>query len=305
MTPSLGIATSPEDAIEANDLIEKASIALKSVQSQLGQEMSLYNTSLSESTRDRVEMISSMRQAINNSEFHLVYQPIIDLKTQAIMGTEALIRWIKPNGDFVSPGDFIPVAEETGLILPISNWVIKEVLKQSALWQSKGVDLRISLNLSAVQFSDSNLLTYLEETLEATGANPKMIAVELTEYSLMNDEKGTLEILNAIKSMGFTIYLDDFGTGYSSLSYVHKLPIDTLKVDRAFIKDYPEKQDTTILAVVYELSRQFNMTVVIEGIENNEQKDLVTSLGYEYAQGYLFSKPIAPVDVEKLYKMQK
>lgn len=302
LTPTLGIATSPEDAIEAIELIEKASIALKSVQSQLGQEMGLYNTSLSDATKERVELVTSMRQAVEKKEFFLVYQPIIDLKTQKIMGTEALIRWIKPSGEFVSPGMFIPIAEETGLIIPISNWVIKESFKQSALWQSKGIDLRISLNLSAVQFTDSTLLTYLEDTLKETGANPHMLSLELTEYSLLNDENGTLEILTAMKKMGFTIYLDDFGTGYSSLSYVHKLPIDTLKVDRTFIKDYPEKKDTTILSVVYELSRQFGMKVVVEGIENEQQHELVKDLGCEYAQGYLYSRPVSVEAVEDLYK---
>ncbi len=301
LTPQLGIATSPEDAIVALDLIEKASVALTSVQNQLGQTMGMYNTSLSKSTKERVELITSMRQAIDNDEFFLVYQPIIDLKTNKMMGTEALIRWIKPNGDFISPGVFIPIAEETGLIIPISNWVVKESFKQSALWKSKGLDLRISVNLSALQFSDGNLLSLLENTLKETNADPKMIALELTEYSLLTDEDNTLEILNEIKKMGFTIYLDDFGTGYSSLSYVHKLPIDTLKVDREFIKDYPEKQDTTILAVVYELSRQFKMKVVVEGIETEEQNKLVKNLGCEYAQGYLYSKPTSAEIVEELF----
>jgi EAL domain-containing protein (putative c-di-GMP-specific phosphodiesterase class I)/GGDEF domain-containing protein len=296
-----GIAIYPDDNIFAKELVANAQTAISNTTREVGSDFNFYSETMSLSARKRLTLISNMKKALENKEFFMVYQPIISFEKKTLIGFEALIRWILPSGEFISPNDFIPVAEETGLILPISSWVLKTTIEQLGKWQKSGYDkIRLSINLSSRQIQHEDFMIEIEEAIKASAVNTKNISLELTEHSLLEELDLISTRLCKLKSLGFKLSIDDFGTGYSSLSYIHKLPIDTLKIDRSFIIDYPEKIDMTIVDLIYGMSRHFKMDIVVEGIENSDQEDYVTKLGCEYGQGYLYSKPLKLEDATKL-----
>ncbi len=237
-------------------------------------------------------------------DFPVYYQPLIDLKTGKIGGFEALLRWIHPKRGLVSPYEFIPVAEETGLIVPIGEWVLQQACKQMLLWQEKNPhdhDLIISVNLSGKQFLQENLLNKIAEIIEDTGFNPHNLKLEITETVVMDDFETTLRILKALRKMDVHLSIDDFGTGYSSLSYLTRLPANTLKVDQSFVRRLFEHQkETAIVEVVVDLAHKLSMDVLAEGIETQEQLAKLRELGCEYGQGYLFAKPLPIPEAEAL-----
>lgn len=250
---------------------------------------------------------SDLRRAIDRREFVLFYQPVVDLKTRKIVGLEALIRWRHPERGLLSPMDFIPVAEDCGLILPIGDWGLAEACSQIQAWTHENAEnqtLRVCVNLSARQFSRQGLADHVESLLTQSGTSSHQLGLEMTESSLIPNMGTALEVLDALRALGISIAMDDFGTGYSSLSYLHTFPIDVLKIDRSFVGRMTEgDQPLQIVRTIIELARVLNIDVVAEGIETSEQYHLLRELGCPYGQGYLFARPLPADQVSTLLRL--
>ena len=249
----------------------------------------------------RLELETDLYQAIANKEFQLYYQPIISLETHRIAGFEALVRWISPSKGFISPGEFIPIAEETGAIIPLGEWIFQEACTQMHFWQQKFPeydDLFISVNLSGRQFNQPNLVEKIEEILEITQINHQNLKLEITESMVMNNVQDAIAMLNRLKALGLRLSMDDFGTGFSSFSYLHQFPMDTLKVDRSFVSNMNQgTKNLEIVSTIVLLAHKLGMDVIAEGIETEEEQHLLENLDCEYGQGYLFAKPLPPDQV--------
>jgi EAL domain-containing protein (putative c-di-GMP-specific phosphodiesterase class I) len=263
-----------------------------------------YSAQMNKHTFERLAMESSLRRAIERNEFLLHYQPKLDLRTGAIAGVEALIRWKHPDWGMVSPAQFIPLAEETGLIVQIGEWVLKTACDQSRSWREQGIPaVRVAVNLSARQFSQKTLVSDVARTLAQSGLTPDCLELEITESLVMHNPEGAAETLHKLKAMGITLSIDDFGTGYSSLAYLKRFPIDCVKIDRSFIKDIPtEADDMAITKGVIALGHSLRLKVVAEGVETVEQQDFLRSNDCDEMQGYLFSKPLPAEEVTALLK---
>ena len=249
---------------------------------------------------ERLLIKNALHKALDNDEFSLRYQPQLDLQTGTLVGVEALIRWHNPELGHVSPTTFIPVAEETGLIVPIGEWVIREACKQNVLWQSKGLGgLSISVNISSRQFSRPNFEATVASSLEESGLDGELLAIELTETCIMESEEEGSRTLAAIKSLGVQISMDDFGTGYSSLGALRKLPIDELKIDQSFVRDIvTDSDDAAIIATIIAMGRSLNLRVLAEGIEDDAQLALLRDQGCHLVQGFLMSRPLTADGLE-------
>ncbi len=250
---------------------------------------------------------ADLRRAIDRREFVLHYQPVVDLKTLKIVGLEALIRWQHPERGLLSPMDFIPVAEECGLILPIGDWGLAEACSQIQAWTQDNPEnqsLRVCVNLSARQFARDGLADHVESLLMQSGTLRGQLGLEMTESSLIPDMSTALEVLDGLRALGVSISMDDFGTGYSSLSYLHSFPIDVLKIDRSFVGRMAEgDQPLQIVRTIIELARVLNIDVVAEGIETSEQYQLLRELGCRFGQGYLFARPMPAAQVSSLLRL--
>ena len=248
-----------------------------------------------------------LRQALEQREFVLYYQPEIELATRRIVGLEALIRWVHPERGLVPPMDFIPQAEESGLILPIGDWGLGEVCSQIQKWcidDPTHQSLRVCVNLSARQFSREGLADHVEALLRQSGVSSRQLGLEMTESSLIPDMRTALEVLGSLRRLGVTLLMDDFGTGYSSLSYLHCFPIDVLKIDRSFVGRMTEgEQPLQIVRTIIELARVLGMDVVAEGIETPEQYRLLREMGCRFGQGFLFARPLPVEDVTRLLRL--
>ena len=250
---------------------------------------------------------SDLRRAIDRREFVLFYQPVVDLRSRRIVGLEALIRWRHPERGLLSPMEFIPTAEDCGLILPIGDWGLSEACSQIQAWtreNSENQSLRVCVNLSARQFSRKGLADHVESLLMQSGTSSRQLGLEMTESSLIPNMGTALEVLEGLRALGISISMDDFGTGYSSLSYLHTFPIDVLKIDRSFVGRMTEgEQPLQIVRTIIELARVLNIDVVAEGIETSEQYHLLRELGCPYGQGYLFARPLPAGEVSALLRL--
>jgi EAL domain-containing protein (putative c-di-GMP-specific phosphodiesterase class I) len=247
----------------------------------------------------RLEM--QLRQAVERDEFVLHYQPIVTLENRALVGFEALVRWNHPRRGLVAPGEFIPIAENTGLIVPLGRWALHEAARQLGAWRKEfGLsenDLSISVNMSGRQTTDPRLLQEIESALKMNDLGRGSFKLELTESVLMENAELVTDLLNRLRSRGVLIYVDDFGTGYSSLSYLHRFPVDGLKIDKSFVDVLDgTTQSTTMVRTILDLARNLDVEVVAEGIEDDGQAQLLHELGCELAQGYLFARPLSPED---------
>lgn len=260
---------------------------------------SLYTPEMAEASQHKANITAELASAVANNEMVPFYQPIIDIKTGRIIGAEALIRWLNPRRGLVSPLDFIPLAEDNGMIIPIGTQILTQACWDTVDRINKGLwsnDFHMHVNLSVCQLTQDNFLTELESILQQTKIPAQNLTLEITESRLVNHDKNTTNTMQKIRDLGVQIAIDDFGTGYSSLAYIHKLPFDVLKVDRAFIKDLTnENVDSSIAAAVYNMTKGFNITLVAEGIETQEQAELLSKLNYDHAQGFLYSRPL-PLD---------
>lgn len=296
---SIGISIYPEDGITAEDLIRHADIAMYSAKAADSNQWSFFKQQMTERAAIRLRTEASLHDALKNNEFLLYFQPKFDLKTNKVVGCEALIRWQK-DGQLISPMSFIPVAEETGIIIPIGRWVIEQSCKVIREWQRKyNYEIPIAVNVASQQFADASLVPDIKQLAIRYQIRPELLEIEITETSLMNDVEQAVTKLEQLKSAGFGIAVDDFGTGYSSLSYLRHLPITTMKIDRAFVSDLPE--DSAIASTILMLGRQLDLTIVAEGIENIQQLEWLKENQCEIGQGFYFSQPLPLAEFEEKY----
>lgn len=305
ITPSIGISLFPDHGSDFEALLMKADTAMYKVKDKGKNHFMIYSGSMS--MESMMELESSLRKGLEREEFLLYYQPQISLITNEIVGVEALIRWNKPGYGMVPPAKFIPLCEETGLIVPLGEKVLLEACKQSVLWQQKGIsDLRIAVNISSLQFQDNDFIESVARIIKETGANPNNIELEITESIAMGTIEKTLAKLSFLKQMGFQIAMDDFGTGYSSLHYLSQFPIDRLKIDRSFISSLEKSEkDAAIVKLIVMMAKGLNFKVLAEGVEEESQKAFLNDIRCDEFQGYLFSRPLSVEDCEQLILHQK
>jgi EAL domain-containing protein (putative c-di-GMP-specific phosphodiesterase class I) len=303
VTPSIGIGTFPDDGDTPEKLILRAETAMYQAKKAGGNGFAFYAAEMSALARENLNLENQLRHAIENGEFELHYQPQHDLQSNAIVGVEALIRWNRPGQGMIAPLKFIPVAEMSGLIVPIGEWVMQEACRQAQDWQQRGADpISVAVNVSARQFKDPEFVTKIAQCLESTGLDPHLLELELTESIVMEDPVNNAARLNKIRDLGVSISIDDFGTGYSSLSYLRQFPIDTLKIDRSFVRDvHIDTHNAAIVTAILAMAHQLQIGVVAEGIETNEQQEFLAKHGCGIGQGYYFSKPVPAADCEKLF----
>jgi|GEM_PF-3296532 len=302
LSASIGIAIYPGDAEEHEQLISSADTAMHSAKNQGKNTYKFFQHSMNVAAFKRLTLESSLRKALERQEFVLHYQPQLDLRNGDIVGLEALIRWRHPEMGMVPPDDFIPLAEETGLITPIGEWVIHSACRQAGVWRDAGYrPVRISVNLSSRQFKDRTLGLTIEKALSEAGLGPEVLGLEITESIVMQDTAATVAILNRLHEMGLKVSVDDFGTGYSSLSYLKKFPLHAIKIDRSFIRDIPGDQDDEAIAqAVTAMGSSLNLRVIAEGVETPDQLSFLKAIGCHEIQGYLLSPPVSADDIVQL-----
>ena len=292
---SIGVVMYPKNANSLVELMRNVDTAAHFAKKQGRANFQFYTEQLSEDARRRIEVESGLRRALENNEFELVFQPKVDLETRRIIGAEALLRWDNANLGKVSPVEFIPVAEETGLIVSIGSWVLRQACETAALWIKEGLTTcHIAVNLSAMQFLHGDLAGEIKDVLDSCGLDPNLLDVELTESMLVSNAEETIRILKVIKDMGVNVSMDDFGTGYSSLSYLTRFPLDNLKVDRSFVTGLPDDRDASAVArAIISMAQNLNLNIIAEGIETENQVGFLHALGCQVGQGYLFSPPVS------------
>ena len=302
VTTSIGISLCPGDGEDAETLLKNADTAMYRAKGQGRNNYQLYSAALNANAFERLTMETSLRQALEREEFLLHYQPQIDLNTRQIVGVEALLRWHHPDLGLVSPTKFIPIAEETGLIVPIGEWVLRTACVQNKAWQKAGIQpIVVSVNLSARQFQQKDFLGVVNKALKESGLNAKHLGLELTESILMQKEWPIVAMLNELSSMGIELSIDDFGTGYSSLGYLNRLPINTLKIDQSFVNNVTKNpNDAVIVSTIITLAHSLHLKANAEGVETTEQSEFLRALECDSMQGFLFSPPLPANEVTKL-----
>ncbi len=303
ITVSIGIALYPNDGEDAETLTKNADTAMYRAKEQ-GDNYQFFNPSMNARTIQRLESERSLRRALDKNEFEIYYQPQVDIREGCIVGTEALLRWNHPQRGIVLPGDIIPVAEETGLIIPIGEWVLRSACAQNIAWQKAGFPpMKVAINLSAHQFRQKQLVEVVKQALEETGLPPNLLELEITESTAMQDVEFTINMLRSLREMGVKIAIDDFGTGYSSLSYLRRFPITTLKVDQSFVRDVlVDVEDAAIVATIIVLAQNLKLKVIVEGVETEEQLVFFEQQECFEMQGYLFSEPVPGAEIEKILR---
>ena len=297
---SIGICLYPGDCQEIGDLLKNADVAMYHAKAKGRGNFQFFTEDMNIATTKRMTIESDLRLALDRQEFVLHYQPQLDLRSGTIVGVEALIRWQHPAQGLVSPAEFIPIAEECGMIAAIGDWVLEEACRQLKAWQDKGIaHVRMSINLSTGQFLDKTLPARIHELLASNGLSAELIDLEVTESMSMASPDESISVMRTLSSSGLTLSIDDFGTGYSSLAYLKLLPINTLKIDRSFVKDIEsDPNDADICDVTVLLAHKLGLEVVAEGVETEAQLKFLISIGCEKVQGYLISKPLPAAEAE-------
>ncbi len=297
MTLSMGIARYPDDGESVDSLIKYANLAMYHAKEKGRNNFQIYDCSLSEKLQEEVIFENELHRALRNNEFKLYYQPIVNAETKEICGMEALIRWEHPKRGMVFPDEFIPVAEETGLIVSIGQWVLQEACQQAKIFYDRGWPLKVAVNISPWQFLQENLVEIIIEALKKADLPPKLLELEITEGVAIANEQYTVATLKTLKTLGIHISIDDFGTGYSSLSLLRKLPIHTLKIDRSFVKNIPViAEDVSIVSAIIGMAKSLNLNMIAEGVEYDRQFEFLKEIGCQMIQGYLIGRPV-PADV--------
>jgi diguanylate cyclase (GGDEF)-like protein len=295
-TASIGIAMCPAHGADAHSLTKSADTAMYLAKEDGKNNFRFFTKEVKMQSIERLTLENCLRHALERDEFSLHYQPKVDLATGQITGVEALLRWTHSEYGMLPPGQFIPLAEETGLIVPIGRWVLTEACRQNMAWQRRGLrPVSMAVNLSPRQFSDENLLETIDEALAASRMSPALLQIEVTESMMMRNVQRAIKVLDAIQSRGIRIAIDDFGTGYSSMSLMKQFPIDTIKIDRSFVRDLPDDtEDQAIAQAIISMGRALGMTIVAEGVETVEQETFLRAHGCDEMQGFLFSPPVWP-----------
>lgn len=304
ITTSIGISLFPHDGQDAETLLKNADIALYRAKEHGRNNYQLYTPSMNARAFEQLALENQLRRALDGEQFVLYYQPLLQLKTRKVAGMEALIRWIRPASTMVMPDAFIPLAEDTGLIIPIGEWVIQQACRQNRLWQSEGlVQVPVSVNLSARQFQQQDLTRSIARSLETSGLEPGYLTLELTESAIMKNADFAIATLKELKSMGVGISIDDFGMGYSSLSHLKSFPITSLKIDQSFVRDcMVDPDDAAIVTAIISLAHSMKVEVVAEGVETEPQIQFLENLGCDKLQGYFCSPPLPPERFADLLK---
>jgi diguanylate cyclase (GGDEF)-like protein len=293
---SMGLAVAETFEAQPSDLVRDAEVAMYRAKSKGEGQMEIFDPSMNARAMERLRMESEMRQALDRGEFLLNYQPLINLGGGMIEGWEALVRWKHPERGMVSPGDFIPLAEETGIIVPLGQWVLEEACRQTHAWNLERTPediLTMNVNLSARQFQQRGLVAQVQDTLRDLRVDPLHLKLEITESVMMRDPGATRDTLMGFKELGVRLAIDDFGTGYSSLAYLKRFPVDTLKIDKAFIDGLgKDPEDTAIVEAIISLAKALGIRVTAEGIETRDQYLHLCRLGCDQGQGYYFSRPL-------------
>ncbi len=296
---SIGVSTFPDNGTDPDQVLKNADIALNRAKEDGRDTIKEYSEDFDRMVQQRFQMLRDLRDALELEQFQLFYQPQLDLKSGKIIGAEALLRWWKPDnskegGSFISPGEFIPVAEQSGLILPIGEWVMKRACQDAKAWREKhGIDASVAINISAAQFTQSNLVANVKDVLKDTGIDPNCLELEVTESLFMDDVEHTIDTLHSLSSLGIEISIDDFGTGYSSLSYLRQFPIDRLKIDQSFIRNaLNNPDDASIAETIVALGHSLNLKVIAEGVETKDHESFLIEKGCDEVQGYRYSRPV-------------
>ncbi|WIW47341.1 GAF domain-containing protein [Bradyrhizobium sp. 62B] len=303
-TASIGIAMYPANGSDAQTLTKNADMAMYLAKEDGKNGYRFFSKEVKTQSIERLSLESALRRALERGQFSLNYQPKVEMETGQITGVEALLRWSHPELGNVSPAQFIPLAEETGLIVPIGRWVLNEACAQAMAWQRRGLlPLSMAVNLSPRQFADEHLLQDVDEALAASGMSPVLLQLEVTESMMMRNVGRALKVLDAIQSRGIRLAIDDFGTGYSSMSLMKHFPIDTIKIDRSFVRDLPQdSEDQAIAQAIISMGKALGMTVVAEGVENAEQEAFLRTHGCDEMQGFLISKPVPAREMAELLR---
>ena len=291
---SVGIATCPNDGDDFDALIQAADVSAKrALEAQSGR-YQFYTPELNRSASERIKLENALRRALECDELVLHYQPQVDLHSGRIIGMEALVRWQHPELGLVSPARFIPVAEESGLILPLGNWILETACRQAVAWQNADLPpLRMAVNISAIQFQRENLVQRVSSVLSSTGLAPQLLELEMTESLLMLDQDGVLQSIRELKQMGVRIAIDDFGTGYSSLAYLKRFSVDVLKIDQSFTRGIVENEDDlAIVNAIIQMAHSLGLNTIAEGVETEASSELLERYGCNEGQGYLFARPM-------------
>jgi diguanylate cyclase len=301
ITSSIGMALYPDDGSDIDSLLKAANTAMKAAQQLGGNRYQLYTAAISEKSYDRLMLEMSLHHALERQEFVVYYQPQIDLQTGCIVGTEALVRWQHPDRGLISPLDFIPLAEETGLIVPLDEWVLQTACQQARIWRDAGYGLPVAVNLSGIQFNQPGLSRRVLRILEATGLEPSYLKLELTESAVVRNPETAIATLLELRSLDIELSLDDFGTGYSSFSYLQQFPFDSLKIDRSFVRNVTQdSKNAAILVAIIKLAHSLNLKVIAEGVETEAQQEFLRQHQCDMMQGYYFSRPVTPDVIGKM-----
>ena len=307
ISASIGIAFYPRDGASVDTLLARADAAMYSAKERGRNNLQCYAEGMSTMTQDRVKFESELHEALRNRQFELHYQPKVDTLTGRVDSAEALIRWRHPQRGLVPPNEFISIADECGLLDAIGEWVLFEACRQAKAWQNEGLpSVRVAVNLASSQFRLANLVDQIRRALEASGLNPQLLEVELTETAVMSDAEESIQILEAISRMGVLVSVDDFGTGYSSMSYLRRFPIDKLKIDRCFVDQMTRRpEDASIVQAIISLAHSLHLKVIAEGVETPEQLALLAELGCDQYQGFHFSPALEPTQFLAFVKQSR
>ncbi len=301
VSASVGISLYPDDANGVDELIKHADAAMSSAKHLGRNNFQFFTPGMNQEAQDRMLIEAGLRAAIQRDELSLLYQPKIDLATRRIFGAEALLRWKHPKLGMISPSRFVPVAEESGLVGQIGEWVLKTACRQMREWQDAGYSLQIAVNVSARQFADYDVAELVMDIMRETGALATNLELELTESAVMSDAESSIVTLERLAALGVKIAIDDFGTGYSSLSYLKRLPLDLLKIDQSFVRDISsDPNDAAIVRAIITLARSLGIKVIAEGVENEAQLAFLNAYGCHYGQGYLFGRPLTAAQLVRL-----
>lgn len=304
ITSSVGVSFCPDHGVTSAVLLKNADAAMYCAKANGRNNYRFYTYQMNDQTAERLELASDLRRAIEENEFVLNYQPLVNLKTKKISSVEALIRWNHPIRGLISPLQFIGVAEENGLIQGVGEWVLRTACKQLRDWHDQGLkEIRMAVNMSGLQFKQLNIVQVVEKIIKEYKVDPKALDLELTESSIMENTTGFINVMNAFKEIGVGLVIDDFGTGYSSLSYLKRFPVSKLKIDRSFINDVPEDEDNrAIIQAILAMAQQLKLRVVAEGVETLEQLQFLQEQGCDEMQGYYYSYPLASEKITELLK---
>ncbi|MCW8954418.1 MAG: EAL domain-containing protein, partial [Sulfurimonas sp.] len=304
ISTSIGISVYPEDSKDINHLIKYADVAMYKAKEEGRNNFQYYSSNMTDLAFDRVVMETNLRIALEKEQFVVYYQPQVNAQNNKVIGMEALVRWQHPTMGLLLPDKFIPLAEDTGLIVQLDRWVMKQAMQQIAKWNKQGINTGVlALNLAMRQLYEEDFIHMFKKMINKTGCKPEWLELEVTEGDIMKKPQNTIEILNLISDMGVELAIDDFGTGYSSLSYLKRLPINKLKIDQSFIKDLPnDEEDASITKAIISLAKSLKLSVIAEGVENEEQKEFLLENGCTNIQGYFYAKPMPAQDIEQILK---